>query len=175
MKEFEKNPAHGGAPQLSVRAPTKSDGQKFYKMARDAGGLDVNSEYAYLLLGAHFSETCAIAEQNREPLGFISAYILPDRPNVLFVWQVAILPEHRKRGLAKMMLKDILSRDSCHSVRYVQASVTPSNVASGNLFASLARDLGSEVRSLPFFDEGDFSEKHEKEDLVCIGPFFKTA
>lgn len=157
---------------FSLRAPTAKDGRALYRLAKSAGGLDVNSEYAYLLLGMHFSNTCVIAEKNDEPLGFVSAYILPEHPDTLFIWQIAIDQAHRKRGLATAMLKDIIGRDICRSVHHLQASITPSNSASQNLFASLARDLGSEIKRLSFFNAELFSENHEEEFLVHIGPFF---
>ncbi|MCC6597464.1 MAG: diaminobutyrate acetyltransferase [Alphaproteobacteria bacterium] len=157
---------------LSIRAPLAKDGKALYQMAKNAGGLDVNAEYAYLLLGAHFSNTCAVALEDEEILGFVSAYRLPDRPDTLFIWQVSIDPQHRKRGLAKTMIRDILNRDICQAVRHLQASITPSNTASQNLFASLARDLECQITKLPFFDATLFSESHEEEFLVHIGPFF---
>lgn len=174
MTALNTKPTNQTDTDFSVRAPRAEDGRALYKLAKEAGGLDVNSEYAYLLLGAHFSETCAIAEENGEAIGFVSAYILPDHPDTLFVWQIAIDRQHRKRGLAKAMLKDILGRDICQPVHYLQASITPSNSASQNLFASLARDLESELKRLSFFDAALFSESHEEEFLVHIGPFFST-
>lgn len=171
---LNKKPSNHPDTDFSVRAPAAEDGQALYKLAKEAGDLDVNSEYAYLILGAHFSNTCAIVEENGEAIGFTSAYILPDHPDTLFVWQIAIDQGHRKRGLAKAMFKDILGRDICQPVHYLQASVTPSNFASQNLFASLARDLGSELKRLSFFDAALFSESHEEEFLVHIGPFFSN-
>lgn len=159
---------------VSVRMPTIKDGQILYQLAKNAGGLDVNSEYAYVLLGAHFSATCAIVEENDAPLGFVSAYFVPNHPDTLFIWQIAIDPQYRKRGLAKIMLKDLLRREVCQPVRHLHATITASNSASHNLFVSVARDLGSEIKILPFFDAALFSESHKEEFLVHIGPFVQS-
>ena len=57
--------------------------------------------YAYLLLAEHFSDTCVLAESAGGRIdGFISAYVLPDRPDVLFVWQVAVHARARGHRLA---------------------------------------------------------------------------
>jgi len=159
---------------LVFRIPTVDDGQLLYKLAKESGGLDVNSEYAYLLLGTHFSKTCTIMEKDSRPLGFVSAYLLQNYPDTLFIWQIAVDQKYKKRGLAKTMIKSILDRSFGQTIRYLQASVTPSNIASQNLFKSLSRDLGTELKRYPLFDKDMFSESHEEEFLVQIGPIFKS-
>ncbi len=174
MRVLNKNLTDKLDATVTVRTPMAKDGQKLYKLAKEAGGLDVNSEYAYLLLGTHFSKTCAFMEENSKPLGFVSAYILQDHPDTLFIWQVAIDRKHRKRGLAKTMIKDILNRDVCQTIRYLQATITPSNIASQKFFESLSRDLGAEFTKLPLFNKELFFEEHEEEFLIQIGPFSQT-
>lgn len=171
MRVLNKNSVDKFEATVTVRTPMAKDGQSLYQLAKNAGGLDVNSEYAYLLLGAHFSKTCAIMEENSKPIGFVSAYKLQDYPDTLFIWQVAIEQKHRKRGLAKTMIRGILDRDVCQPIRYLQATITPSNIASQNFFESLSRDLGAEFKKFPFFNKELFSEKHEEEFLIQIGPF----
>lgn len=155
---------------ISIRMPETGDGKDIYALVKESGTLDVNSEYAYLLLGTHFQQSCAAAKVDGRLAGFVSAYIPPNQPDVLFVWQVAVDGEYRKRGLALAMLKDILCRPCCAQTKYIQATITPSNFASRSLFTSLARDLDTSFHERFMFPEEYFSESHEPEPLFVIGP-----
>ena len=85
--------ACGGTQQM--RPPSRKDGAALHRLISECPPLDLNSLYAYLLLAEHFSDTCVLAESAGGRIdGFISAYVLPDRPDVLFVWQVAVHAAH---------------------------------------------------------------------------------
>ena len=152
-----------------IRSPEARDGKDLYNLAKASGGLDVNSEYAYLLLGAHFAQNCAVVEVDDKIVGFVSAYITEQ--NTLFVWQIAVDKKYQKQGLALKMLKDILSRDSQKQIKYLQATITPNNTASRRLFKSLACDLKASFVEQTMFPKDYFNEPHEEEVLFQIGPF----
>ena len=89
--------ACGGTQQM--RPPSRKDGAALHRLISECPPLDLNSLYAYLLLAEHFSDTCVLAESAGGRIdGFISAYVLPDRPDVLFVWQVAVHAAHAAIG-----------------------------------------------------------------------------
>ena len=55
----------------------------------EAGTLDTNSAYMYLLFGSHFRNTSLVAhDAHGRVVGFIAAYVPPSDPDALFVWQV---------------------------------------------------------------------------------------
>jgi L-2,4-diaminobutyric acid acetyltransferase len=127
--------------------------------------------YCNLLQCSHFSTTSVAAELNDEVVGFISGYIQPDKPDTLFVWQVAVGEAARGQGLAGRMLQDLLSRDATQSVRYIETTITPDNRASWALFESLANKLDAPLsRSVMFDRQQHFAGQHETEMLVRIGP-----
>lgn len=159
---------NGGAVQM--RQPAPEDGPALWALARH-NGLDLNSRYAYLLQGAHFSDTCVVAADGRAIVGFVTAYRPPTRPDAIFVWQVAVRADARGRGLASLMLHRVLTRPACRDARYLEATVTPSNAASQRLFRGVARRLGVECRESEFFPRALFGAgDHEAEDLFRIGP-----
>lgn len=143
--------------------------------------LDVNSLYTYLLIGEHHAGTSVVACAGDELIGFISGYLLPGSPETLFIWQVGVSEAGRGRGLATHMLLDILSRDVCRDVRYLDTTIGPSNVASQALFRGLARRLDCDVTENELFSHDLFAvhasgdEPHEPEILFHIGPFDRTA
>ncbi|GBF73342.1 GNAT family N-acetyltransferase [Paenibacillus sp. 598K] len=159
---------------LTLRQPTKDDGAQVYDLIRRAGTLDLNSAYCYILLCDMFSGTCVIAEEEERVVGFLSAFYRPDDPETLFVWQAAVDPAMRGRGLATSMLKELLGREHPQSLRYVEATVSPSNTASRRLFQSFADACGVPIseRTADGYSPSMFpaGHAHEAEPSLRIGP-----
>ncbi len=152
--------------------PTRHDGAKIWRLVQSCPPLDLNSCYAYMLLAEHFAETCVVARAGAELVGFISAYRPPERGETLFVWQVAVGADARGQGLAGRMLSELLAREGCAGVRYLETTVSPSNQPSAALFQSLARRLGAPLRTETLFAAELFAGSgHEAEILHRIGPF----
>lgn len=149
-----------------------SDGAPIQRLIQDAPPLDVNSTYAYLLLCRHFRDTCVVAERDGQLAGFVSAYLPPNQPDVLFVWQVAVHPSARGQRLGAAMLHEVLARDAVLPARYVETTVSPDNAASRRMFARLAEDLGAPLTEQALFPPELFGgADHDDERLLRIGPF----
>lgn len=160
------------ADGVGIRAPSPDEGALLWEIARDAGGLDLNSPYAYMMIGRHFQETCALALVHGKPAGFVMAHRIPTRPDVLFIWQVAVLPAFRGLGIAKRMFDDLLAREVNCGVRIMEATVTPSNESSAALFAAFAKSRNAELEIRTGFTAAEFPQGHghEAEDLYVIAP-----
>ncbi|RIY40567.1 diaminobutyrate acetyltransferase [Neopusillimonas maritima] len=158
--------------QPVLRAPNLDDAKAVHALITASPPLDVNSVYVYLLLSHHFTDTCVVAELDNEIVGFVSAYVPPKTPDVLFVWQVAVHERGRGFGLGKSMLQEILQRPGLQNIRFVETTVGPDNAASRGMFASLARKAGTEINETALFEGHHFGEQaHEDERLLRIGPF----
>lgn len=155
-----------------LRRPAVADARSMVRLAAASRVLDVNSDYAYLLFARDFDETCVVADRGDRLTGFATGYRPPRRPDVLFVWQIAVAEEARGEGLASRMLDDLVRRGLASGVRFVEATVTPSNFASQSLFKSLARRHNSDCEITEGFAADAFETAgHESEDLFRIGPF----
>lgn len=157
---------------VRCRATDAKDGAAVWQLIKEAGTLDLNSPYCYVMLGDLFRDTCAVARNGTEAIGFMSAFRRPDAPDTLFVWQVAVAAEARGRGVAKTLLREILTRKGNESIRYVEATIGPENAASSRLFRSLAEEYGcgcavTEQYGVSLFPE---STRHDQELLYRIGP-----
>ncbi len=161
-----------GEGDFVLRCPRPEEGHAIRILVEQCPPLDVNSTYAYMLIGEHFSSTSVVAENASGIVGLVSAYHHPDKPDVLFVWQVAVHESARGHGLAARMLTQILRRPSTQGVRYVQTTVGPDNAGSRATFARLALSLGTSIHEQAKFGPELFGPgEHEEERLLVIGPF----
>lgn len=155
----------------TLRLPHKADAAAIHSLIEQCPPLDLNSIYTYLLLSEHFPQTCVIAEGAQGPDGFISAYIPPTKPDVLFIWQVAVHERARGQSLGRRMLLDLLGRLHLAHIRYIETTVGPDNAASRGMFAGLARKLSADVSESALFERHLFGKTgHDDERLIRIGP-----
>lgn len=157
---------------LDLRIPASSDAYAIHELVADCPPLDLNSIYSYLLLCEHFTTTCVLATVDGEPQGFVSAYIPPAKPDVLFVWQVAVHARNRGQGLGRLMLASLLARTDLKGIRYIETTVSPDNLASRRMFEGVAQSLCAAMQEVPLFGSDLFgAQAHQDEPLLRIGPF----
>ena len=148
MKLSLTAPVSPGLSDWLLRAPGIADGAALHRLVRGCPPLDLNSPYAYLLLCAHHAATCVVAEGAAGIAGLVSAYRLPQAPETVFVWQVAVAPTARGQGLALRMLEHLLARPA------------------------LATRLHTQCADGDYFAREDFPDpQHEPERLLSIGPY----
>jgi L-2,4-diaminobutyric acid acetyltransferase len=159
----------------NLRRPDKSDGAAIWDLVNAGGALDLNSAYSYLMLGEYFADTCRVAYRGSRLAGFVAGFVPPRRPDTLFVWQIGVDPREQGRGLGKRLLRDLLGTPACGHLRYLEATVTPSNMPSERLFRGIAKDFETSCRVEDVFAEHDFpGEGHEGERRFRIGPLPKV-
>lgn len=158
--------------ELYFRSLRTKDGKDIWEIAKASGTLDLNSPYHYLIMCRHFGLTGLVAETQGRIVGFVTAYIPPETPDTLFVWQVAVDESARGSGIAKRMLVRVFENAKAVGVRYLSATITPSNQASINLFTAVARELKADFMfEGEFFSAADFGPNvHEPEVFFQIGP-----
>lgn len=147
-----------------------------WRLVRDCEALDLNSPYAYLLLCRHHHRTCLVAEEAGRLIGFVVAYVPPTDPDVVFVWQVGVADSHRRHGVGRALIDQLLDR--CPEARFLECTVAPSNHASLALFRAVATTRGVPLDVRPGFAAEHFPAEapaHEREDVVRIGPLAPEA
>ncbi|MEE4637626.1 MAG: diaminobutyrate acetyltransferase [Wenzhouxiangella sp.] len=165
-----KTPAQ---PAVSFRRPRAEDGAAMWRLVKDMGGLELNSAYFYVLFAKDFADTSIVAESDGGDLaGFIVGHRPPQRAQAVFVWQIGVAPWMRRQGLARRMLEALLAAQTA-DVRWLEATVSPDNGASTQLFRSIARDLGVECLESEYLGAPLFPSAHEAENLFRIGPLDK--
>lgn len=144
-------------------------------MVAETEVLDLNSTYAYLLLATDFADTSIVAEIDGALQGLITGYRPPQRPDVLFVWQVAVAPAAQGNGLAAEMLDHLVRRvraDQRGRALTVEATVAPDNAPSRAFFGAFARRHGVPLTEHAHFtaEQLDPDLSHADEPLLRIGP-----
>jgi L-2,4-diaminobutyric acid acetyltransferase len=149
------------------------DASGMWRLAVESETLDVNSPYAYLLMCTHFASTSIVAEDPNGAglLGFLAAYRLPDAPDVVFVWQIAVSSARRGAGLGGALLSAVVGRPGCRGVRWMEGTITPSNHRSERLFRSFARSVAAPCERAGSYSAELFpGGEHEPEVRYRIGP-----
>ncbi len=145
------------------------DGAAMWELVKHST-LDQNSVYKYILMSTYFAETCVVAKVDGKLVGFVTGFIPPERPNTVFVWQVGVDSSQRGKGIAAKLLNELLQRQVCKDVHFVEATVTPTNEASQALFRKLARQHDTTCEVSEFFTQDLFpDDSHEEELLFRVG------
>jgi L-2,4-diaminobutyric acid acetyltransferase len=155
---------------LTLTKPGVDDGAAMWELVNNSS-LDLNSPYKYLMMCKFFADTCVTAKVDDRLAGFVTAFIPPEADDTVFVWQVGVDSSFRGQGIASRMLSELMSRDVCRNVRYLEATVTPTNDASDSLFKGFARrhEVDCEIKTC--FPSRLFpGDGHESELTYRIGP-----
>jgi L-2,4-diaminobutyric acid acetyltransferase len=156
--------------QIRLRRPEAEDGTDVWRLVKRAGNLDVNSVYSYLMLCEMFRDTCCVAVQDDRLCGFVSGFRKPADPDTLFIWQIAVDPLLHGNGIGGNLLRELLTREENHGIRYVEATISPNNLASRQLFIRTAEKLGTGCAISEHYNASMFPETHDAELLFRIGP-----
>lgn len=157
------------AAELTFRKPNAGDGAAVHELISQCPPLDTNSLYCNLLQCTHFADSCVLVESGGCPVGFLSAYIPPDDPDTLFVWQVAVHADARGRGLGQRMLDALLDRPGFEHIERLQTTITRDNRPSWGLFESFAEKRGGNCHDeVLFCRKKHFSGRHASEHLLTI-------
>lgn len=155
-----------------LRIPNADDGPALYDLIAACPPLDQNSRYCNLLQVTHFARTAVVAELDGQLVGSITGYLKPEDPATLFIWQVAVHERARGRRLATRMMEEIVDRDSCAGVGFMETTIEPGNAASWKAFEKFAEARDAPMdQSLLFSRERHFAGAHGDEVLLRIGPF----
>jgi L-2,4-diaminobutyric acid acetyltransferase len=155
---------------IEFAVPVPEDGAALAALIQRCEPLEPNTTYAYVLFCTHFADTCVLARDDAGLLGAIVGYCPPNKPDAVFVWQIAVDARGRGQGLGTRMLHALTQRLQPRGVRYLEATVAPSNTASDQLFRRYAEKNDFPLERTPYFTAELFGAEaaHEEEFLYRI-------
>ena len=157
---------------IKITHPRKEDGISVAELIKRCPPLDLNSTYHYLIQSHYFSKTCSIAFDNKKVVAFVSGFINSSKNNSLFIWQVAIDENYRGKELGIELIEFILNQNK--NLDSIETTVTETNLASRRMFEKFCEKYQIKLSEQTLFNkEQDFSNEHDSEILLKIGPLNK--
>ena len=160
MRQFREDPPREGAHPFVIRQMTHEDMPAVIALEKAAFKNPWSPELLRRELDHDWS-TILLAEEphangNRELLGLAIFWIVQDEVHVL---NVAVAPEHRRRGVGRVLMDEVLARGRHRHCVLATLEVRRSNEAAIGLYKSLGfRSVG--VRPNYYVDE--------KEDAIVM-------
>lgn len=156
---------------IVLRSPKMSDGKAVFNLIKSSPPLDLNSLYYYYVLCRDFAKSSIVAEQDGKIVGYISGFIKGKTRKKLFVWQVAVDSSQRGKGLASLMLNQLVT-NMPPEVFDLETTISPSNIASQGVFKKFAKANKFKLEVSEFLSAEDLAlegeEAHEEEQLYTI-------
>ena len=157
---------------IKITFPTKKNGSAVAKLIKSCPPLDLNSIYHYLIQSHYFDKTCSVALKGVKIVAFVSGFIKPTNKNCLFIWQVAIDESFRGKGLGIELIEFLLEQNK--DVSTIETTITKNNLASRRMFQKIVEKYKTKMSEETLFDKKEnFSNEHESEILITIGPIKK--
>ena len=157
---------------IKITSPSKKYGYALSKLIERCPPLDLNSTYHYLIQSHYFSKSCSVAFESNKVIAFVSGFINPSKNNALFIWQVAIDEDYRGKGLGIELIEFILKQNK--NIDSIETTVTENNFASKRMFQKFCGKYQIKLSEKTLFNkEQDFSNEHDSEILLKIGPLNK--
>lgn len=155
--------------RIEILPPELNDAQDIYRLVCSCNELDKNSSYLYLLLCSHFKDYTLTAKTHDGQLaGFVSAYVIPNSPHTLFIWQVAVKAKYRKYSIGSRLVTQLIGMAIEKGMHRVEATVALSNNASLNMFKRVASAFDCDLTLHKHFTKELFPQDHDEEYLVRI-------
>lgn len=161
---------HVELSSIALRRPVIDDAAAMWHISDRTAIRDTNSLSHYLLMCRDFSDTSIAAYYQDGLIGFITAYLRPSSPTVLFVWQTAVDPDINAPGLATQMLNTLVDRAVMRGVSYIETSINRRNCLFRMMLRRFAHERGAQIECNLLFDDWVLPDNHEAEVLHRIGP-----
>ncbi len=152
-----------------LRPPLSEDGTAVSSLARTADQEAIGDLLGELAAFDDYKEFSIIAELDGDLVGAMLAYVLPYDPETLFIWLVGVSEGEADKGLASLMLGQVMRRDVSADVTRVQTVITSNDECTWALFRRFARWQRSRMDIQPFITQALTPyRRHESSNLVTI-------
>ncbi len=152
-----------------LRPPLPEDGAAVSSPVRTEDQEAIGNLLGELAAFDDYKEFSIIAELDGDLVGAMLAYVLPYDPETLFIWQVGVSEGEADKGLASLMLGQVMRRDVCTDVTRVQTVITSNDERTWAFFRRFARWQRSRMDIQPFITQALTPyRRHESSNLVTI-------
>lgn len=131
--------------------------------------VEVITDFTWMVVHRYFRNLCFVAEVNGEIVGFVTAIRGSADINVVYLWQIRVLPAFRKQGIASRLIMSLIKKLKDIEVAYFEVSIDPSNIKSLSLFKKTADFLDKQLIKVgEIVYSESFSNKPQLENVYRI-------
>lgn len=152
----------------TIRKANEKEFLKVHKFVSHCKPLEDYPEHLYKIILRYFGETCFVAEENNNLIGFVMGFTSQFYENTYFLWQIGVKLSMRGKGMGKMLLQEVEREVKKLRCERIELTIDPENRPSLKLFEKMGyKNISS--------NEGEIVKVNGKiavKDYYCPGRHF---
>lgn len=146
----------------SVRNVSDADAALLRHLSKMCPPLDVHTPYTYWVIAKYHAFSSFILECDSNPIGFITAL---DTHETVFIWQIGILEEYRRKGLSEMLISAVFNYSKSVS-KDLEVTIAAENKASKSAFLSICKKQNAAIEENEVIEIRDLDDYSFKETEI---------
>lgn len=138
--------------QIYIRRGRETDAGMVRDLVPNLKPLTQHTPYTYWNMFKNFGDSCFVAIDSRQPVGFVTSHPTTTPRKEWFVWQVGVLEHYRGRGIAGDLLQRVVGVAQDAGAAALTTTIEVSNPRSLGAFVKLARTLGTTIKEVDRFN-----------------------
>jgi L-2,4-diaminobutyric acid acetyltransferase len=119
---------------VKIRPAKEEEFLDVYNFVSKCKPLENYSQHFYKIMLRYFSNSCFIAEFNKEIVGFVMGFKSQVDNSTFFLWQIGVFSYHRGKEIGKMLLNEFEKAGKNLGCKRIELTVDPENIPSQKLF-----------------------------------------
>ena len=157
---------------MTIRKPEIKDAVVLRNLEINSSVLEVDSIHSFINYCRYSHETSLILEESNRILGFIFGSIDSNESNTIFIHQIFIEPEYRRKGLATFMLFNLLSRIQTKKINSLKTIIFINDTQLDAFYKSITKKLETKCNGIVLSESVKDSNNQKLEVIqLHIGSF----
>lgn len=99
--------------------------------------LEVHTDYTYWVIGNLFNNSCFVIEDENTIIASIMTITTND---IIFIWQIAVLPEYQNKGLSQILYNKVLNYAKSKNINTLKITISIDNQNSTKAFQKFCKN-----------------------------------
>jgi L-2,4-diaminobutyric acid acetyltransferase len=130
---------------VKVRSCTPSDFAEVLNIVQQSDKISHHTSYTYWVALRAWPDLFLVAELDGEIVGFAFGLRAAEQPHQVFLWQIAVDPEHQRLGIGELLLHTLIARAARSGALELTTTISIDNGPSNALFRKIALAIGSKL------------------------------
>ena len=123
--------------RIIIEPPSEEEFVEVFRFMAQSMPSECYAEHFYKIMLRYFGNTCVVARDRKNIIGFVLGFFSQVQTDTYFLWQIATLPAYQGMGIGKKLVREvekILSKMNC---RRIEVTIAPDNTPSQKLFEAM--------------------------------------